>query len=95
MDWKQDSVCSGYSVYSLPLLGMACKSYQADQVRVFKNIVTVENHLEDGGMGSWLLESLPPNQGLRDRITLRALDASLRGTVGSEEALHRVGGLVH
>jgi len=72
---------------------MAYKAYQVDQVYAFKHIVTVENHLEDGGMGSWLLESLPPNQGLRDRITLRALDASVCGTVGSEEALHRVGGL--
>lgn len=63
------------------------------QVLVFKHIVIVENHLDDGGVGSWLLESLPPNQGLRDRITLRALDASVYGTVGREETLHKIGGL--
>ena len=37
---------------------MRYKDQQADKLKKYKQIVTVENHLQDGGFGSWLSESI-------------------------------------
>jgi len=81
------------SVRSLPLWGMASKSVQVDQVRRWARIETLEDHLSDGGMGSWLLESLNNSPILRERISLRALDSRVCGTVGGQKTLNVYGGL--
>ena len=81
-------------VYSMPLWGMAHKKIQAAQVSNFQEILTFEDHLYDGGFGSWLLESLPQGQELRERIRINALDSVVCGTVGKQATLNRIAGLI-
>ena len=94
MQWQKTDVYANFSVYSMPLWGMFAKQSQANQVSAFEIVLTLEDHLTDGGFGSWLLESLPARQGLRDRISLKALNPAVCGTVGSQSYLNRLGGLI-
>ena len=48
----------GYSIYSLPIWGMKTKKKFFYEINKFSNIVTVEDHFNDGGFGSWVSEIL-------------------------------------
>jgi transketolase len=81
------------TVYSLPLWGMSTKSHQARQFLAYNRITTIEDHLIDGGFGSWLAEAVVAAQGPVERLNIEALDPRVCGTVGSQETLCRIGGL--
>lgn len=81
------------AIHTLPLWGMAVKADQSVQVERFGVVVSVEDHLLDCGMGSWLLESLLQSPHLLSRIRLKALDQSICGMVAKQSTLHSVGGL--
>jgi len=82
------------AVHSLPLWGMASKPLQAGQIARYQRVVTLEDHLQDGGFGSWLMESALAMPELLPRIACKALDARVCGTVGSQAELNALGGLV-
>ncbi|MFG6486788.1 transketolase family protein [Roseateles sp. BYS78W] len=94
MDWVQTEEHAARSVYSMPLWSMASKASQAALLADYDDIVTVEDHLEDGGFGSWLLESQAMNTGISCRIRPIALNHVVCGTVGSQATLNRIGGIV-
>lgn len=94
MQWKDMETYRGFDVCSLPLWGMRVKGTQPEQASRHHRLVTVEDHLVDGGFGSWLLESLPKGTGCRDRLEIRGLDPVVCGTVGSQQILNALGGLV-
>ena len=75
------------SVHSLPLWGMKYKAIQPFQVNNFEKIITVEDHLVDGGFGSWLIEALLGNKEILNKIDVRALSSNVCGMVGSANAL--------
>lgn len=81
-----------YEIHSLPLWGQSSKLLQESQAKAFDEIVTMEDHLIDGGFGSWLMESLQPF-GLRPKIDIQALDPLVCGLVGQQQALNQAGGL--
>lgn len=76
-----------HSVHTLPLWGMRWKEFQCEQILKFNEIVSVEDHLVDGGFGSFLLESMATgfNQGVT--LTIKALDSKVCGMVGGQTAL--------
>jgi transketolase len=78
---------------SMPLWGMRTKADQARQVANFKRIITVEDHLLDGGFGSWLLEATSTQPSLLARIRLKALDPKICGMVAQQSTLNALGGL--
>ena len=82
----------GYGLYSLPLWSMKSKKYQLKQIKQFSEIVTLEDHLEDGGFGSWLKESLGSYS--NTKIESLFLDSKVCGEVGTKDALMRLGGLL-
>jgi len=82
----------GYGLYSLPLWSMKSKKYQLEQIRQFSEVVTLEDHLEDGGFGSWLKESLGSYS--NTKIESLFLDPKVCGEVGTKDALMRLGGLL-
>lgn len=84
---------AGWSVHSMPLWSMADKAAQTERLRHFDEVVTVEDHLPDGGFGSWLLEAKARDPSLRCTVRTRALSAEVCGTVGSQTTLNRLGGL--
>ncbi len=94
-EWiKRDGLYRGYALYSMPLWSMATKPDQAAQVQGWSEVVTVEDHLQDGGFGSWMLEALCRDTSLMSRIRLKALSPEVCGMVGRQEALNEAGGLV-
>jgi transketolase len=93
MQWKDTEAYQRFDVYSLPLWGMSEKSAQAEQVCQVQALVTIEDHLVDGGFGSWVLESLPHSVPLRNRVEIRGLSSVVCGTVGTQQTLNALGGL--
>jgi transketolase len=84
----------GCEVSTLPLWGMSAKPLQAKQVAQGNTVITLEDHLEDGGFGSWLSESLSREPGLRNRLRGMALSSEVCGLVGSQATLNALGGLL-
>ena len=92
--WLERPEFAGYALHALPLWGMASKPSQAAQVAAWDEVVTVEDHLPDGGFGSWLREAVSIERPeLNARIRTRALDPVVCGMVGKQETLNRAGGL--
>ena len=82
------------TVYSLPLWGMGVKHFQSDYVSKFHKVTTLEDHLIDGGFGSWMLESNIRNTGFLNRINPIGLDPVVCGHVGTQLELNVLGGLL-
>ena len=93
LNWVVKEAPKDSSIYSLPLWGMDHKDIQVNLVSKYNSVVTVEDHLKDGGMGSWMLEALSdyPNQIIKIRID--ALSQSIFGMVGQQSVLNEMGGL--
>lgn len=78
---------------SMPLWGMKTKHAQAQQVEYFTKVITVEDHLMDGGFGSWLLEATTIRPDLLARLRIKALDSSVCGMVAKQATMNAQGGL--
>lgn len=81
------------SLYSMPLWSMNSKQAQPGQVALFDHVLTVEDHLKDGGFGSWMLEANSDRANPASRISVMALDAIICGMVGKQGTLNGIGGL--
>lgn len=82
-----------WSLNTMPLWSMKTKADQARQIENFSTICSVEDHLMDGGFGSWLLESIAAHPDLISRIRVKSLDAKVCGMVGKQSTLNTEGGL--
>lgn len=91
MDLTKTQEYAHRSVYSMPLWSMATKAEQANQLRDYEDVVTVEDHLYDGGFGSWLLEAIGNHNGLVCKVKIKALKSDVCGTVASHAVLNRLG----
>lgn len=80
-----------YGIYTLPIWSMSSKRIQDKQVSMFSEIITIEDHLIDGGFGSWLLESC--SRVNRRKIIIKSLSEDIIGKVGDENYLNKIGGL--
>lgn len=93
-EWLSRPEYAGFALCSMPLWGMECKAGQAAQVAAWDEVVTVEDHLLDGGFGSWLREAVSlEDPALGARVRCMALDAKVCGLVGSQRNLMAAGGL--
>lgn len=82
------------SIYSLPLWAQSVKDRQLLQIEKKAKVTTIEDHLIDGGFGSWMLESVVnTSKSALQKISIRALDPIVCGTVGSQDVLNVFGGL--
>lgn len=93
LDWVVNEAPVEDSVYSMPLWGMAFKESQVNLVTEHESVITVEDHLRDGGMGSWMLEALSGRPELITRIRIEALSPAVCGMVGRQSTLNAEGGL--
>lgn len=82
-----------WAVHSLPLWGMRQKSEQPVQVQSWSTVLTLEDHLADGGFGSWLREALAGHPECTARIESRWLDPIVCGLVAKQSTLNAFGGL--
>ena len=88
---KTDKKYKDYGIYSCPIWGQKYKNLQQGQVDSFEEIISVEDHLADGGFGSWLRETMVD---ISSHLKLKnmALNSNIIGAVGSEEYLLKLGG---
>jgi transketolase len=93
VDWTSKDEYTECAVYSMPLWSMADKVAQAKQLIAHDEIITMEDHLQDGGFGSWLLEAKAQDQSINCLVRPVALSAVVCGTVGSQATLNRLGGI--
>lgn len=93
MAWSQVVPGPALRVCSLPLWGMACKGAQAAQIGSAERLITLEDHLHDGGFGSWMGEALADHPKLRAGHRAIALDPAVCGMVGGQGMLNQWGGL--
>lgn len=94
MDWVSKAEHADRTVYSMPLWSMAAKASQALYLRQHAEVLTIEDHLTDGGFGSWMLEAKALDADLICRVHSIALTSEVCGTVGSQATLNKLGGLV-
>jgi len=80
-----------FDILSCPIWGMDEKGSVEKQLSQYSRIVSVEDHLQDGGFGSWLLEALAPSS--REKLRIVGLLNDVCGMVGSQQAMHEQGGL--
>ncbi len=82
-----------WSLNTMPLWGMKVKDMQVRQLEKYKQVLTIEDHLIDGGFGSWLMEAVCIRSDLLGRIRIKGLDAKVCGMVGKQASLNTAGGL--
>ena len=82
----------GRAVWSLPLWSMAAKADQPEQLARHGRVTTLEDHLADGGFGSWLTETVAGTPAAA-RIEPIALSPEICDMVASQATLNRIGGL--
>lgn len=94
IDWIDMGKYADYSIYSMPMWSMSVKEVQLEQLQKFKEVITVEDHLLDGGFGSWMLEAVVQSNTLNCIVKPIALNSNVCGVVGSQAVLNKYGGLV-
>ncbi len=83
---------SDYGLFSLPIWGIDLKLEQKEFLEKYKEIIIIEDHLVDGGFGSWILEGMyESNMTSYPKIQLLGLDKKVTGLVGSQDFLNRIG----
>lgn len=83
-----------YIIHSMPLWGMKWKSIQQQEVLNWQEVIVMEDHLLDGGFGSWLMESLIDYPNLISQLRFKNLNSSICGMVAKQETLNLMGGLI-
>ena len=77
---------NNYSLFSLPIWGMKFKEKQKKQIKKWDIILVLEHHLEDGGFGSWIKESVN-NTKIKTKIVSKHINKKIISKVGSEKYL--------
>jgi transketolase len=93
MQWRREGHYADLAVRSMPLWSMATKSSQPAQLANTERLITLEDHLADGGFGSWMCEAMSARPELRQRIDSINLSADVCGMVGGQGVLNALGGL--
>lgn len=93
MEWANEGRLGNRSIYSLPLWSMKDKDIQIENLQSRKEVTTLEDHLQDAGFGSWLLEARARDPKIACSINPIALNQVVCGTVGSQTTLNKIGGL--
>jgi len=93
MEWVLLKEYCDCIVYSMPLWSMAAKPRQVEALRGLEEVLVIEDHLQDGGFGSWLLEAKALDPTSNCVVRLIALSSEVCGTVGSQATLNQFGGL--
>lgn len=93
MDWVASPSYASHTVYSMPLWSMGEKAEQAFYLHQHSEVITIEDHLADGGFGSWMLEAKALVADQNCLVRPVALSPEVCGTVGSQATLNKLGGL--
>ena len=75
-----------YPIYTVPLWGAAAAEYFSQQIGQYETIITIEDHVLEGGFGSYTLEVVA-KYGLDIRVVPIAFQRDVVGKVAKEETL--------
>jgi transketolase len=80
-----------YDWATIPMWSMKSKKSQSKKMKKYNNILSIENHLQDGGFGSWLNESLAQEKNfyIKTRVSSKFINYKVVGKVGSENYLSK------
>jgi transketolase len=78
-----------YALFSMPAWGMRFRKHVQSFASSYHRIITLEDHLMDGGFGSWILESLTGTIHV-SKIHIKALPLETVGKVGKESYIHHL-----
>ena len=81
-----------YALFSMPAWGMRFRDHVQSFASSYHRIITLEDHLMDGGFGSWILESLAGTTHA-SKIHIQSLALGTVGKVGKEPYVHQLSGL--
>lgn len=87
---KSKKILENVDIFTCPIWGIDSK-LEFEKLSHYKKIITVEDHLEHGGFGSWILEKMPINQ--RNKLRIIGLSSKITGMVGSQKVLNSAGGI--
>ena len=73
-------------IYTVPLWGQPALKKIIDKVQGFQKIITVEDHILEGGFGSYVMEGLAARHESREVIPF-TLDSDVVGKVAKEQTL--------
>ena len=84
-----------YNWATIPMWSMKSKRSQFKKIKKYNNIITIENHLQDGGFGSWLNESLAQEKKNYSKTSIisKFLSPEIVGKVGNEDYLNKKYGI--
>ncbi len=82
-----------WNLATLPIWSIESSETLAQQLKKYSTIVTVEDHLEEGGFGSYIREVLGRVKNINVKISCIALDPSVCGMVAVQDKLNEYGGL--
>ena len=75
-----------YSIYSLPIWGKKTKKITLNELKKFNKIITIEDHFNDGGFGSWVRECFS-NTKYKNIIVNKFIDDKVINDVGHKNYL--------
>tara|TARA_Y100001970_G_scaffold251653_1_gene324728 strand:+ start:4501 stop:5364 length:864 start_codon:yes stop_codon:yes gene_type:complete len=75
-----------YSIFSLPIWGKKTKKITLNELKKFNEIITVEDHFNDAGFGSWVRECFS-NTVYKNKIINKFIDDKVINDVGSKNYL--------
>lgn len=75
-----------YSIYSLPIWGKNTKKTTSNYLKKFDEIITIEDHFEDGGFGTWVYESIK-NCKKKIKLQNKYISEKVLSDVGSKDYL--------
>lgn len=81
-----------YALYSMPAWGMRFRQDVQSFATNYQRIITIEDHLMDGGFGSWVLESLVGTNHA-SKVHIKSLPLHMVGKVGREDHMHEIANL--
>ena len=82
-----------YTWYTIPIWGMKSKNNQFKKLSKYKEIITFENHLQDGGFGSWVNEIISTKKNKKKIFVYnKFISSKVIGKVGSNKYLDKLYG---
>ena len=78
-----------FCLYSMPAWGMQFKDSLIKFASKYDKILTIEDHLLDGGFGSWVLECLIGTEYI-SKIKINGFNKDIVGKVAKEDYLHNL-----
>ena len=87
--WIEENTEEKIDIYSFPIWGEACEKNIIELINDYENIITYEDHLSNGGFGSWIGE-ICVKKNLEKKIINLTLSSKICGVVAKQETMHKM-----